>query len=78
MVVTSAQCWHPAIQTDHGDNRDGNDLREGAWVAEAAGMIDLSGWPEGSRLILRKERPHPGAELTVTDVDGVGQIAYIA
>jgi len=23
-------------------------------------MIDLSSWPEGSRLILRKERPHRG------------------
>ena len=60
-------CWHPAIQTDHGD---GNDIREGAWVAEATGLIDLSSWPEGSRLILRKERPHPGAQLTFTDVDG--------
>ena len=33
-------------------------------------MIDLSSWPEGSRLILRKERPHPGAQLTFTDIDG--------
>jgi hypothetical protein len=55
--------WHPAIQTDA-------DLRDGAWVAEATGMIDLSRWPEGSRLILRKERPHPGAQLTFADVDG--------
>ncbi len=61
------QCWHPALQTDRGD---GNDLREGAWVAEATAMIDLSSWPEGSRLVLRKERPHPGAQLTFTDVDG--------
>jgi len=66
--VIPEQCWHPALQTDHGD---GNGLREGAWVAEATGMIDLSGWPEGSRLILRKERPHPGAQLTFTDVDGL-------
>jgi hypothetical protein len=57
------QCWHPAIQTD-------GEFRDGAWVAEATGMLDLSGWPEGSRLILRKERPHPGAQLTFTDVDG--------
>ena len=56
-------CWHPAIQT-HGEFRDG------AWVAEATGMIDLSSWPEGSRLILRKERPHPGAQLRFTDVNG--------
>lgn len=61
------ECWHPALQTDRGD---GNEFREGAWVAEATDMIDLSGWPEGSRLILRKERPHPGAQLSFTDVDG--------
>jgi len=57
------ECWHPAVE-DH------DELREGAWVAEATGMVDLSSWPEGSRLILRKERPHPGAQLTFTDVDG--------
>lgn len=65
--VIPEQCWHPALQTDSGD---GNEFREGAWVAEATGMIDLSTWPEGSRLILRKERPHPGAQLTFSDVDG--------
>ena len=48
----------------------GNEFRDGAWVAEATGMIDLTGWPAGSRLILRKERPHPGAQLTFADVDG--------
>ncbi len=56
-------CWDPAIQSDE-------HLREGAWVFEATGMIDLRGWPPGSRLILRKERPHPGAQLTFTDLDG--------
>jgi hypothetical protein len=34
-------------------------------------MVELAGWPDGSRLILRKERPHPGAQLTFTDVDGL-------
>lgn len=62
------QCWHPALQTDRGD---GEEFRDGAWVAEATGMIDLDNWPDGSRLILRKERPHPGAQLTFTDVDGM-------
>ena len=33
-------------------------------------MINLDHWPDGSRLILRKERPHPGAQLSFTDVDG--------
>ena len=47
------ECWHPAIETDG--------IREGAWVAEVTTNVDLTAWPEGSRLILRKERPHPGA-----------------
>ena len=66
--VIPEQCWHPALQTDRGD---GDDLREGAWVAEATGTIDLGSWPDGSRLILRKERPHPGAQLAFTDADGL-------
>jgi len=37
--------------------------RDGAWVTEATGCVDLSGWPPGTRLILRKERPHPGGAV---------------
>lgn len=44
--------------------------REGAWVTEITDALDLSGWPEGSRVIVRRERPHPGAQLTFTDADG--------
>lgn len=47
------QAWTPAYDTDDG-------IRDGAWVAEAAGVVDLSGWPPGMRLIVRRERPHPG------------------
>jgi len=63
------ECWHPAIEDDG--------LRDGAWVAEATGMTGLSNWPEGSRLILRKERPHPGTQLTFTDVDGHRVTAFL-
>ena len=49
--------WYPTI------NADGT-IRDGAWVAEATDLLDLSEWPAGSRVILRKERPHPGAQLT--------------
>jgi hypothetical protein len=45
--------------------------RDGAWVAEVTGCVDLTGWPAGTRLILRKERPHPGAQLRTTDADGM-------
>jgi len=45
-------------------------VRPGAWVAELTGLLDLTGWPAGMRVIVRKERPHPGAQLRFTDLDG--------
>ena len=39
-------------------------------MAELTGLLDLTGWPPGMRVIVRKERPHPGAQLRITDVDG--------
>lgn len=67
--VIPEQCWYPAIETDG--------IRQGAWVTEVTANVDLTGWPEGSRLILRKERPHPGAQLTFTDVDGMRITAFL-
>jgi hypothetical protein len=55
--------WTPAYNAERNP-------RDGAWVAEATGLVDLSAWPDGTRLILRKERPHPGAQLRFTDIDG--------
>jgi hypothetical protein len=46
------------------------EVRPGAWVAELAGVLDLANWPKGMRVIARKERPHPGAQLRFTDIDG--------
>lgn len=56
--------WRPAV------NADGQEERDGAWVAELSEQLDLSAWPEGTRLIVRKEVPHPGAQLRFTDLDG--------
>jgi hypothetical protein len=63
ILALSEAAWAPAV------NQDGQP-REGAWVTELTGQIDLAGWPEGTRLICRRERPHPGAQLTFTDADG--------
>jgi hypothetical protein len=64
-----AEVWTPAY--------DANDaVREGAWVAELTGLLDLSGWPPGMRVIARKERPHPGAQLRITDADGLRVTAF--
>lgn len=55
--------WVPA------KNQDGTPRRNGE-VTEITGLLDLSSWPEGSRVIVRRERPHPGAQLTFTDHAG--------
>jgi hypothetical protein len=63
LLALSAQAWRPAIEKD-------GQPREGAWVTELTGPVNLEGWPEGTRLVCRRERPHPGAQLSFTDVDG--------
>jgi hypothetical protein len=57
--------WRPAIRQD-------GEEREGAQVAEITEVerLDLTPWPDGSRVIIRRERPHPGAQLTFTDHEG--------
>jgi len=69
-TLNLADAWYPAIDS-------GGAIRDGAWIAEATGLVDLSGWPAGTRLILRKERPHPGAQLRFTDADGMRVTAFI-
>jgi hypothetical protein len=56
--------WQPAITAD------GADERENAEVAEITDLVDLTNWPSGMRMIARREEPHPGAQLSFTDVDG--------
>ena len=53
----------------HAFNPDG-DVRNGAWVTELTGLLDLTKWPPGMRVIVRKERPHPGAQTSLFDHDG--------
>ena len=83
MVRTdTAACTHAFLEllTDRGHGytvgfyarADGAEpvARDGAWVAEITGLLDLSKWPARMRVIARKERPHPGAQLRLTDADG--------
>jgi Transposase DDE domain group 1 len=76
--------WTPAIEAD-------GSLRDGADVAELTGLLPAlteAGWPDGMRVIVRRERPHPGAQLTFSDLHGyrfqafatdtqVGQLAHL-
>jgi len=68
--MVPAAAWTPAYDSD-------GRVRPGAWVAEVTGLFDLSGWPAGMRLIVRKERPHPGAQLRITDLDGHRITAFV-
>jgi Transposase DDE domain group 1 len=55
--------WVPAL------DRNGSERANGQ-VVELTHLIDLSSWPARSRLICRRERAHPGAQLSFTDHDG--------
>jgi hypothetical protein len=63
ILKVPAGAWAQAYDGD-------GQARDGAWVDDITGMLDLSSWPPGMRVIVRKERPHPGAQLRYTDVDG--------
>jgi hypothetical protein len=74
--------WTAAVDATGG-------LRDGGDVAELTGLLDLSRWPAGMRVIVRRERPHPGAQLSLFEErDGyryqamatnttVGQLAFL-
>jgi Transposase DDE domain group 1 len=63
IMQVPARAWTPAYDGD-------GQVRDGAWVAELTGLPGLSSWPIGMRVIVRKERPHPGAQLRFTDLGG--------
>jgi Transposase DDE domain group 1 len=65
LAALPAQAWRSA--------RDGDGYpREGAQVAELTRWLPatFTGWPPGMRIIARRERPHPGAQLRTTDHEG--------
>ena len=63
ILTIPEDAWIGALDQDGSARKNGE-------VCEITGMVDLSAWPEGSRLIVRRERPHPGAQLSFTDHDG--------
>jgi len=63
LLSLEQSAWRPAQDQD-------GEPRDGAWVTELTGKVNLPDWPEGTRLICRRERPHPGAQLAFTDLDG--------
>jgi hypothetical protein len=70
LASVPAAAWTPAYDAD-------GRVRPGAWVAEVTDLFGLTGWPAGMRLIVRKERPQPGAQLRITDHDGHRITAFV-
>ena len=63
VLALGCRAWREAIHQD-------TEIRDGAEVAEITDGLDLSAWPAGTRAIVRREEPHPGAQLTFSDLDG--------
>jgi hypothetical protein len=66
------QAWRAALDGD-GQPRDGAQVAElTAWMPPAvrSGHSPERRWPPGMRVIARRERPHPGAQLRLTDHNG--------
>lgn len=74
IALVPAKVWTPASDADGG-------IREGGDVAELTGLIDpdmLAKWPTGMRVIVRRERPHPGAQLSLfEEADGYRYQAFV-
>jgi hypothetical protein len=63
ILQTQDGAWIPALDQDDTERTNGQ-------VVELTDHVDLRTWPTGSRVIVRRERPHPGAQLSFTDHDG--------
>jgi hypothetical protein len=50
-------------------DQDGH-ARSNGQVCEITEHLDLTSWPQGTRVIVRRERAHPGAQLSFTDHNG--------
>ena len=63
ILDTPTGTWVAALDQDGTERQNGQ-------VSEITDSLSLGSWPDGSRVIVRRERPHPGAQLTFTDHDG--------
>jgi len=82
IALVPEQVWAPAVAADGGPREHGD-------VAEITDLLDLPDYPPGMRVIVRREHPHPGAQLslfehrdgwryqTFATNTGVGQLAFL-
>jgi hypothetical protein len=74
VVARSNASIHTAISRVHADDPDGRwrparrrngDPAQRSEVAELTDLVDLTAWPTGTRLIVRRERLHQGAQRSL-------------
>jgi Transposase DDE domain group 1 len=71
LLLVQEEDWEPAREAD-------GRVRDGAQVHEITHLVNLDAWPAGTRLIVRRERPHPGAQLSLFDtIEGFRHTAFI-
>lgn len=68
--INDKKYWEPALDQD-------GEPRHNAWVIEATKVLGLKDYPEGTRLYLRAEPLHPGAQATLLDTDGHRVTAFL-
>jgi hypothetical protein len=70
-AITACVDWQAAIESDRS-------IRYGADIAEITHLVDLSAYPDGTRMIVRRERPHPGAQLSLFDtIEGLRHQVFV-
>jgi hypothetical protein len=59
-IIDEPGLWIPALNQDA-------DLRDHAEICEITDLVDTTAHPDGTRVIVRRELPHPGAQLSLFD-----------
>jgi Transposase DDE domain group 1 len=57
--------WTPALDADGTPRPDAQVAELTGLLRHSAGGDRLAGWPAGMRIIIRRENPHPGAQLSL-------------
>ena len=71
LLLVQEEDWEPAVEP-------GGRRRPGAEVTDLTGLVNLDAWPDRTRLVVRRERPHPGAQLSLFDtIEGFRHTAFI-
>jgi len=70
LVDIPKRAWQPAISADGTDWRDHGEVVEITHLIKDSVFNTTRPWPDGLRMIARREIPHPGAQLTFTDING--------